>query len=718
MRYSGWLRLAMTGLAGAAACTGSNAIYCDNDTACPSGRCDPQRRICVVEQATRGADGGADSLATNGDGTSPDSRPRSAFFVRQSTPAPDAENVPRETSVTVTLSAQVSASSLREGSFVLRSGGQVVPAVIKVEGPRLTLTPRAALRSGTVYEVTLSASLSDRAGNALETDHVWSFATLDDIGPQLLESSPDVGQSIGRDAVFVLRFDEAIDPDSVNEQSVALMLGEDPVTVERKVEGAELTLTPESPLALLARYELRVSTAVSDLAGNAFVGGLAPGQFDPQQPQRALTLNWSIPDGRWTPAVVLSSSSRGGDLPGLHITADDRALVAWRQSSDQTIHFREYQSRRNRWTLDSGSLGGSANSAPQVGAGSQGNLLVVWQGSDSGATDVRYASYHAGQDRWSGEQILRDLSSFCTHPPLLASTRSRWIVVFSERLCSVTFVDGVRWSELPTTLANDWSQVNTLGGRREIRKLKVDADRFNGRLLFWEPAERRYGDVELRTSAGQVNPFDSLNRDSPTPPGRLLAEEREQIDFALPVELNIPESFDDPVTYVWTDRSDMEGRIRASDGARGAVFDLSAYEGAVDRYRPTIATNRHGTMLAAWFARDFNAGVTGVEVAYRRRMRVWSDARELLRMDGVPTEIAASVDAWGHVLLVWDGCRAGRCGIWGARRADQRWSAGTLLHAAASPADLRINNFGDGSALVLWSEVQGGGRQVYGMVFR
>jgi methionine-rich copper-binding protein CopC len=92
------------------------------------------------------------------------------------TPAPNAVQVPQNTTVTATFSEPVQSGTI---SFVLKNPSNVtVPATMTYDAPSrtATLTPNAALAQSTTYTATVSGA-KDIAGNPMSAPVSWSFTT-------------------------------------------------------------------------------------------------------------------------------------------------------------------------------------------------------------------------------------------------------------------------------------------------------------------------------------------------------------------------------------------------------------------------------------------------------------------------------------------------------------------------------------------------------------
>ena len=102
--------------------------------------------------------------------------------VASTTPARGATDVPINTTVTVTFSEPMDASSVNSSTIQLRDGAASVAASVGYDGGTrtATLTPSAQLAYGRTYTVRVaggSSGVRDAAGNAATSDDTWNFVS-------------------------------------------------------------------------------------------------------------------------------------------------------------------------------------------------------------------------------------------------------------------------------------------------------------------------------------------------------------------------------------------------------------------------------------------------------------------------------------------------------------------------------------------------------------
>jgi hypothetical protein len=92
-------------------------------------------------------------------------------------PADGATDVARNRRITATFSEVMDTASVTVVSFSLAQGTDPVVAAVLYEDFVATLAPASDLLSGALYTATITVAVKDLAGNAMESNYVWSFTT-------------------------------------------------------------------------------------------------------------------------------------------------------------------------------------------------------------------------------------------------------------------------------------------------------------------------------------------------------------------------------------------------------------------------------------------------------------------------------------------------------------------------------------------------------------
>lgn len=194
-------------------------------------------------------------------------------------PAPDATAQNTLPVLSATFEAPVTGVS--NTTFTLKEGTQLVPATVTYAAATkiATLKPTAALKADTQYTLSLTAGIKNAAGVALSPQS-WSFLT----GPRpaVIRSVPAIGATgiaLGTPTALpriTATFSEPVTNLPTTAQATAnyaLFQGATAVasTVVYDPAARVATLTPDAPLLADKTYTLRVSGAITDVAGNALL---------------------------------------------------------------------------------------------------------------------------------------------------------------------------------------------------------------------------------------------------------------------------------------------------------------------------------------------------------------------------------------------------------------------------------------------------------------
>jgi len=106
----------------------------------------------------------------------------SAPSVSSTSPPDSATRMPVDTIITVTFSEEMDASTITDATFLVDDGFTDVAGTVTYDDGTATFTPATNLAHGKIYNVTITADVRDLAGNPLEDDYQWWFATESELG--------------------------------------------------------------------------------------------------------------------------------------------------------------------------------------------------------------------------------------------------------------------------------------------------------------------------------------------------------------------------------------------------------------------------------------------------------------------------------------------------------------------------------------------------------
>ena len=194
---------------------------------------------------------------------------------------------PNSNKVVVTFSGAMEGATLTDQSFTLIEEGQlpgtVLPGTVTYDDATKTASFEAAdpFTADTLHTARLTTAVKSAAGIPLATDLVWTFTSgsAPDTTPPTASTDPiDGAVDVLLNRSLTATFDEALDPATINESTFTLSAPgtPDPILVPGVVSYSNrvATFNPTSDLAGSTAYTATLTTAISDLAGNALAANI------------------------------------------------------------------------------------------------------------------------------------------------------------------------------------------------------------------------------------------------------------------------------------------------------------------------------------------------------------------------------------------------------------------------------------------------------------
>ncbi|WP_310383867.1 Ig-like domain-containing protein [Roseateles sp.] len=209
-------------------------------------------------------------------------------------PAAAATGVATNTAISASFSEAMNPATFTNASFTVTNttlGTPVAGTVSYAAGSStavFTPTAPATLANSSLYTVTVTTAATDLAGNALAVNFIWSFTTAaapDTTRPTVTLTVPVAGATaVAANTGISASFSEAMNPATINGANFILTnttLGTAVTgTVSYAVGSRTATFTPSSPggLAASSQFTATLTSAATDLAGNALAGNTAVAQ--------------------------------------------------------------------------------------------------------------------------------------------------------------------------------------------------------------------------------------------------------------------------------------------------------------------------------------------------------------------------------------------------------------------------------------------------------
>ena len=329
---------------------------------------------------------------TTGDFTAP--------TVLSTSPANNATSINVNTVITAEVSEVLDAASVTNTSVLLQNGAITVPATLGYTpgSTTITLTPASPLAEKTLYTVTLKGGagadrILDVAGNALASDYVWSFTTVDQTAPTVLSTSPlSNATGVAINATITAIVSEPLDASSVSGTSVFLQNGAIavPATLTYTPGSTTITLTPSSPLATSTVYTVTLkggtgASKILDAAGNALAADYV------------WSFTTAAPADATPPVSVITSPSTGVSI-ALNVpvtitgTATDAGTITQVQVSVDGGTTWQLATGTNNWTFTWNPSTAGTITIKSRGTDQNGNVEVAGTAPAGNAINVTVAA--------------------------------------------------------------------------------------------------------------------------------------------------------------------------------------------------------------------------------------------------------------------------------------------------------------------------------------
>ncbi len=225
-------------------------------------------------------------------GLAPDTtRPQVTLTVPATTVPGPTTGVATNTAIAAAFTEDMAPTTLSGTSFILSGpGAAVVAGTVTFASRTATFTPSAALVASTTYTATITTAATDLAGNALAgnqgvlpaaSNYIWTFTTA--AGPDITRPQvtltvpattiPGPTTGVATNTAIAAAFTEDMNPLNLTAASFTLV-GPGSTIVAGSVSYASRTavFTPLAVLSASTTYTATITTAATDLAGNALAG--------------------------------------------------------------------------------------------------------------------------------------------------------------------------------------------------------------------------------------------------------------------------------------------------------------------------------------------------------------------------------------------------------------------------------------------------------------
>ncbi|MBA4309495.1 MAG: hypothetical protein C0425_04085 [Chlorobiaceae bacterium] len=301
-------------------------------------------------------------------------------------PANLATGVALNQRVAATFSKTMDASTITTATFTLRQGTTSVSGFVSYTGLTATFTPASNLLPSTLYTATITTGARDLAGNALVSNHVWTFTTGAAVvitPPTVILTDPvNLATGVALNKQITATFSKTMDASTITTATFTLMQGISFVSGTVSYVGTTATFIPSSNLVPNTLYTATITTGARDLTGTAMTSNFV-WSFTTAVPTFTVSLSSNPAAGGTTSGAGTFNS---GSLVTVNATANaGYSFTNWTEgativSTNASYIFTISENRTlvaNFTTLPSGPAG--------VDLGSAGNFAIL---AGSGVSNI------------------------------------------------------------------------------------------------------------------------------------------------------------------------------------------------------------------------------------------------------------------------------------------------------------------------------------------
>jgi len=307
-----------------------------------------------------------------------------------------------------------------------------------------------ALSEGTYFHC---VRMLDAAGNG--TAWVGSNGFRVDLAIPTVVSTTPAPNASEVDLVAPIRFtfSEPVQASTVTSSSLAVSLNGAPVVGTVACDSASsCAFTPAGPLPYREQVQVRLSTAVTDLAGRALAS--------------PYTLSFTTRGRAWSPEPLTVHTARPGLTPDVAMDDQGRAVAVWSQSAGSA--FRPFASSYTPYVgwsapVELDTLRAGNAEQPAVAMNAAGRAVAVWVLRNGAQADL-YAAEYAPGEGWSAPRVVESRSEPVSTPRVAVDDAGNALAVWrqsdgtAESAWTARLPVGVGWSA-PLLLETDTGAV-------------------------------------------------------------------------------------------------------------------------------------------------------------------------------------------------------------------------------------------------------------------
>ncbi|MDZ7807759.1 MAG: Ig-like domain-containing protein [Gracilimonas sp.] len=187
-------------------------------------------------------------------------------------PAANADNVPVNTSISVTFSDAMDSTTIHEGTFIVKIDTVNISGTVRYSDLTAVFTPSIPLGYGITYSVLINSSVKSVSGTTMEDSHEWSFSTEEGLNadtPQVISTNPaHNADDVQTNSDIKVSFNKPMNSNSLNTTTFTVYQGSTPISGIVTSTSSTATFSPINVLSKGSTYRAVISSDVEDTLGN------------------------------------------------------------------------------------------------------------------------------------------------------------------------------------------------------------------------------------------------------------------------------------------------------------------------------------------------------------------------------------------------------------------------------------------------------------------
>jgi len=203
--------------------------------------------------------------------------------VSSTIPANGDFGVPLNQIISVNFNEEMNPETINLSSIIITAGDVVIPGTVTYSGLTATFTPSTRLTTNTLYTGRVTTAVKDVAGNALQTDFVWTFTT--GLNPLVVSTDPaNLAVDVSPNKIITATFNMSMNPATLNASTFIIKQGTTVIPGTITYAGTMVTFTPTTPLDENKIYTGTITKGAENIVGTelasdyvwTFTTGLRP----------------------------------------------------------------------------------------------------------------------------------------------------------------------------------------------------------------------------------------------------------------------------------------------------------------------------------------------------------------------------------------------------------------------------------------------------------